>query len=73
MNVQEGDVVVFQRALFGDTIVEEGEVVETPPWSKKVGDEVLSHTDSVKLRLNPDGTLPTYTTAKLDSLLEVNP
>jgi hypothetical protein len=65
--IEEGDTVRFEEMLLGYDIVDEGEVVETPPWSLKVGDSVLSYTDSVHVQIPSVGRLP----VSFEHILEV--
>jgi len=57
-DIEEGDVIRFEEIGLGYDIVDEGEVIETPPWTLKIGDAVHSYTDSVRVRVSGVGTLP---------------
>jgi hypothetical protein len=56
--IEEGDVIRFEETGLGYDLVDEGEVIETPPWTLKIGDSVLTYNNSVRVRVPNVGYLP---------------
>ena len=65
--IEEGDTIRFEETGLGYDTVDEGEVIETPPWTLKIGDSVLTYTNSVRVRVPAVGYLP----VSLDHIHEV--
>jgi hypothetical protein len=65
--IEEGDTVRFEEMLLGYDIVDEGEVVETPPWSYKADALVHTYEDSFHVQIPSVGRLP----VSFEHILEV--